>query len=235
MPSGKPPRASATKLVERQMRNWELARAQRPSVPTPVRMEVEEFIAISRSVGAGGLEVATGLGEALRWPIFDREILEIMAGDDELRRQIYASMDERDMGWCEETLQVLLRPEFIKNDYFRRLTETVLTLARQGNAVFLGRGADLILPRHIGFRVRLVASLETCASSYAKRHSLPPDDAKKEIARVMRERDEFVQRHFQTEPADQTRHDLTLNLDRFTAAQAVDVVLNALEAFRGDR
>jgi hypothetical protein len=235
MPGGKPRRDSAAKLVERQMRNWELARAQRPSTASPVRTEVEEFIAISRAVGAGGLEVATGLGEALRWPVFDREILEIMAGDDELRRQIYASMDERDMGWCEETLQVLLRPEFIKNDYFRRLTETVLTLARQGNAVFLGRGADLILPLHIGFRIRLVASLETCAANYAKRHSLLPEDAKKEIARVERERDEFIQRHFQAEPADQTRHDLTLNLDRFTAEQAVDVVLHAREAFRGDR
>ena len=121
MTAGKPPRdAAAARLVERQMRNWELARAQRLSVPAPQRKEVEDFIAVSRAVGAGGVEVAARLGEALSWPVFDREILDVMAGDDEMRRQVYASMDERDMSWFEETASSLLQPEVVKNDYFHR-------------------------------------------------------------------------------------------------------------------
>jgi len=85
-------------MVEKQMRNWELAKAQRLTVPEPRRAEVEDFIAISRSVGAGGNSVAVVLGEALGWPVFDKEILQTMAGDDAIRREIYASMDERDIG-----------------------------------------------------------------------------------------------------------------------------------------
>ena len=109
---------TAAKLVERQMRNWELARAQRLSVPAPQREEVEDFIAISRNAGAQGKVVAAELGEKLGWPVFGREILDVMAGDDDLRRQIYASMDERDLSWYEETLRALMQPEFVKNDYF---------------------------------------------------------------------------------------------------------------------
>jgi hypothetical protein len=233
MASGKPLHGASARLVERQMRNWELARSQRPTEPAPAQKEVEDFIAISRAVGAGGLDVATRLGEALEWPVFDREILEIMAGDNELRKRIYASMDERDMGWCEETLQVLLRPEFVKNDYFRRLTKTVLTLARQGHAVFLGRGADLILPRNVGFRVRLVASHETCVANYTERHGLSPAEAEKEIARVEKERAEFIQHHFQTDAASPMRHDLIINVERFTATQAVEVILNARSLIGG--
>lgn len=235
MTSGKPLHGPAAKLVERQMRNWELARAQRPTEPTPVQKEVEDFIAISRAVGAGGLDVATRLGETLKWPVFDREILDLMAGDNELRRRIYASMDERDMGWCEETLQVLLRPEFVKNDYFHRLTKTVLMLARQGHAVFLGRGVDLILPRSVGFRVRLVAPHETCVANYAQRHSLSQEEAETEITRVEQERAEFIQHHFQADAADQARYDLVINMDQLSAEQAVDVILTARGVRDGNR
>ncbi len=235
MASGKPLHGPAGKLVERQMRNWELARAQRPTEPAAIQNEVEDFIAISRAVGAGGLDVATRLGETLKWPVFDRQILDIMAGDNELRRRIYASMDERDMGWCEETLQVLLRPEFVKNDYFHRLTKTVLTLARQGHAVFLGRGVDLILPRDVGFRVRLVASHETCVAHYSERHGLSREEADTEIVRVEREREEFIHRHFQAEAADQARYDLVINMGQFSREQAVDVILEARQVLGRNR
>jgi len=221
---------TAAKLVERQMRNWELARAQRLSVPAPQREEVEDFIAISRNAGVQGKVVAAELGERLGWPVFGREILDVMAGNDDLRRQIYASMDERDLSWYEETLRALMQPEFVKNDYFNRLTETVLSLARQGHAVFLGRGADFILPRTIGFRVRLVAPFELCAEDFAKRHNLTPERARVEVARLEQERSEFIRNHFQIDPADPTRHDLTINMERFTLKQTVELILSARTA-----
>lgn len=223
---------AAAKLVERQMRNWELARAQRLSVPAPQRKEVEDFIAISRNAGAQGKAVAAELGEKLGWPVFGREILDVMAGDDDLRRQVYASMDERDLSWYQETLRALTQPEFIKNDYFHRLTETVLSLARQGHAVFLGRGADMILPRTIGFRARLVAPSELCAENFAKHHNLTPDQARVEVSRLEQERSEFIRNHFRIDAADLTRHDLIINMERFTSGQAVELILSAHTAAR---
>ncbi|MGD2109768.1 MAG: cytidylate kinase-like family protein [Phycisphaerae bacterium] len=235
MAAGKSPRESTAKLVERHMRNWELARAQRSDAPVPERQEVHDFIAISRSVGSGGLEVAKRVGESLRWPVFDRELLDVMAGDDELRRRIYASMDERDMSWCEETLQVLLRPEMVKNDYFHRLTKTILTLARQGNAVFVGRGCDLILPRGAGFRVRVVASLELCVETYRAEHGLSAEAARAEVERIEQERAEFIKHHFGADVAGPSRYDLVINLSRFAIDQAVAVILSARYAIGGGK
>jgi len=217
------------KLVERQMRNWELARAQRLSAPEPEAREVEDFISISRCVGTAGDEVAAALGEKLGWPVFDKELLEVMGGDDELRRQVYDSMDERDLGWCEEALRSLIQPEFVRNDYFRRLTETVLSLARQGHAVFLGRGADLILPMGVGLRVRLVASFDTCAAGFAIQAGLPIEEARATVTQLEKERAEFIRHHFGVDPADAARHDLVINLDRRTPGQAVELILAARE------
>ena len=231
MQAGRPSyNPAAAKLVERQMRNWELARAQRLSVPAPQREEVEDFIAISRNAGARGKAVAAELGEKLGWPVFGREILDVMAGDDDLRRRVYASMDERDLNWYQETLRALTQPEFVKNDYFHRLTETVLSLARQGHAVFLGRGTDMILPRTIGFRVRLVAPSELCVKNFAIQRKLTPDQARVEVSRLEKERSEFIRNHFRIDAADSTRHDLMINMERFTPRQAVELILSGHSA-----
>ena len=228
MPAGKSSHdPGVAKLVERQMRNWELARAQRVTVPEPQRKEVESFVCISRCVGAGGKEVASLLAEKLGWPVFDKEILDRMAGDDELRRQVYESMDERDVSWYEETLRSLMQREFVKNDYFHKLSTTVLSLARQGHAVFLGRGIDQILPRTIGFRVRLVAPLEQCIERYARLFSLTLGEARGEVVRLEQQRSEFIRRHFGIGAGEATRNDLLINMARWTPAQAVELILSA--------
>ncbi len=45
-------------LVERQMRNWELARRQRLAVAAPATKQVEDFVCVSRQVGVDDKEVA---------------------------------------------------------------------------------------------------------------------------------------------------------------------------------
>jgi len=220
------------KLVERQMRNWELARSQRVVPPEPQRKEVEEFMAVSRAVGAGGAggaEIATALGERLGWPVFNKEILHAMADDDRIRTQLYDSMDERDLGWFEETFRALAQSEFTKNDYFHRLTHTILALARQGHAIFRGRAADLILPATHGLRVRLTAPRRACVEAYAEHHRIDPDRAREEVDRIETERADFVRRHFGIDPAEQSRHDLIINLQRLTPAQTIELILFALK------
>jgi len=218
---------AVAKAVERQMRNWELGRAQRVDTPDPKRRAVEPFITLSRSVGADGGEIAALLGRELDWPVFDKELLDAMAGDDAVRRRIYASMDERDVGWCEEALRSLVAGQFARNDYFHRLTETVLSLARQGRGIFLGRGADLILPRGVGLRVRLIAPRAACVERFAREHDLDRDEAAADVERRENERDEFIRRHFHVDPNDPARYDLTINLERFASRSVVSTILTA--------
>ena len=218
-----------SKVAERQIRNWELSRQQRLSVPAPQRKEVEDFIAIARNFGAGAKEVAALLAERLGWPIFDYEILGLMAGDDALRRQIYASMDERDIGWYEETLRSLMQPGFVKNDYFSKLTETVLSIARQGHAIFIGRGAGLILPQGVGFRVGLVAPRDMCVETVAQRTGVSPEQAGAEVDRLEQERAEFARRHFNVDATDPRRNDMTINMQHCTREHAVELILRARE------
>lgn len=220
---------SIARQVERQMRNWELARSQRQSAKPPAKTwrEVEDFITVSRQPGADGLRVARAVGKRLTWPVFDREILEAMAGNDTVRRQIYESMDGRDLGWWEETLRSLFQSEFVRNDYFRKLSQTILSLARQSPCVLVGRGADLILPANTGFRVRLVAPVAARISRIADRHCLTAREATDFIRRIEGERGRFLRNHFGATADDPTRFDVTISLGRYTCAEATELILRA--------
>ncbi len=216
------------RLIEQQLRNWELSRQQgRGTGTTPPRRAVREFIAVSRQVASGGSEVARLVGERLKWPVFDREILQAMAGDDAARERVYTAMDERDIGWLEEMMRWLVREEPHPQDYFKRLTRTVLSLARGGNALFLGRGADLILPRECGLRVRVVAPLEQRARTFVQRLNTTLSKAREEIERIDRERTEFVHSHFRAADGDDCRFDLVLNTGRLSTSDAAEIVLHA--------
>lgn len=217
--------SNMSRFVEKQMRNWEIASGQHPAAHA--REQVADFITISNLVGAGGGDVATLLGNELGWPVFDRELLTNMAHDDDTRFSLYRSMDERDMGWLEETLRPLVDRGFRKNDYFHRLVETVLCLARRTPSIFVGRSVDLILPRARGLRVRLVASREYCVQQFAKRGELQPERAQAEVDRIEAERADFIKHHFHLDPTDPMRFDLQVNVERFSARQIVNLILSA--------
>jgi cytidylate kinase len=229
-----PADSTIAKLVEKQMRNWEIAQQQRLEIEERRQdMEVEDFITISRAVGSAGNQVAQRLAERLGWPLFDKEILQHMAGDDRVRARLYEKMDERDTNWLESVLRWLLHGEFRTEDYFHRLSETVLALARQGPAIFLGRGADLILPPSRGLRVRLVAPEAQRVREYARQNQCDEKTAATQIERIERDRAEYIRQCFGKAKTDPTRFDVVLNLGRVSQSDAVELILTALRLRTG--
>lgn len=219
-----------SRVIEKQMRNWELGRAQRPDVFVTSQQDFAPFVTIANVCGAGGNEVAQMLAERLGWPVFDREILTLMARDDDVRESLYRSMDERDLNWFENVFRTLVQQEFRKNDYFHRLTQVVLWLARQGPAIYVGRSVDLIMPKDKGLRVKVVASMERCVENFVRFSNVSPEQAWREIERIERERREFVENHFHIDPYTAMRFDLQIRVDRFATSQVVDMITCAIIA-----
>ncbi len=222
------------KIVEKQMRNWEFTRAQHVDRLKEIEEQaaVAPFIALSRAIGSGGSQVATQLGEQLAWPVFDRELLQNMAGDDQMRKHLYELMDERDVSWLEDTVRWLVQGELRRDDYFYRLSETVLALARKGPAVFLGRASDLILPRDRGLRVQITALPATRAQALKDRMNTSETMARTEVERIDRERVEFRRKHFGANANEPANFDLSISLDYFDTAQAVELILAAMRLRR---
>lgn len=223
-------RASA-QMLERQMRNWEIARSQEvksnkaETLPRPVR----PFVSISRSVGLPGELLAGRLHDKLGWPVFNREILRTMAGDDACRAQIFEVLDERAESWLHTFMRGFLQPNFVGREaYFNRLVETVAALSRTAPGIFIGRGVDLILPKNVGLRVRLSAGRDYCANAYSKDHGITYETALRDIEAIEHDRVRFIKQNFHVLPEASDRFDLVINSERVSLDETIDLVLAVL-------
>lgn len=218
----------AEHTLERQMRNWEIARSQKQKsdkLGTPPK-EVQDFVTISRSAGLPGDTLADRLHDRLGWPVFDRDLLRTMAGDDACREQVFSVLDERAEHWLQAFVRGFMQQTFVGREaYFNRLVETVAALSRTAPGIFIGRGVDMILPRHVGIRIRLSASRAYCAAAYAREHNLTPDAAMREIEAVERDRARFIKQNFHVLPDESSRFDLIVNMEHISVDEAVDFVL----------
>lgn len=221
----------AQHAVERQLSNWEFARQQQTTEVSATK-PVQDFVAISRQVGSGGSEIAAELAGRLKWPLFDKDVLQQMAGDDTVREGLYRRMDEYDKGWLEQMLEYALSGRFPPQDYVHKLGVTMLTLARGARGVFLGRAADLILPAGQGVRVRVVAPPAERIKRYAAREHMTEIRAREEVARIDAERAMFIRHHFRREIEDPLRSDLTINTARLTVPEATELIIALLRARR---
>ncbi|UCG32432.1 MAG: cytidylate kinase-like family protein [Phycisphaerales bacterium] len=218
-------------IIERQMRNWELS-ARQQTVPAetgkPIR-EIRPFVAISRQVGSGGNVVAHKVGERLGWHVYDREILDYMAQQDAVQRRLFGLQDERHEGFLETILSALT-PEkpFQSQGYFRKLARAIHTIARNENAVFVGRGAYFLLPHTCGLRVRLIAPIQYCVQRLAQREGLSVEEAEKQVRERGRDRTAFLRARFGGEPWAPDNYDLVLNMADLNPAAAAAIIIEAL-------
>ena len=222
--------AGAQRIVERRLRQWEIQRRQAPAPRPDAAARVRPYVALSRTVGSGAAEIAELLSRQLGWEVSDKEVLEHMAADDNVRRRIYALMDERKGNWLDDILRpITLGPGSLRNDYFRRLRAAIAAIAAQAPAIFVGRGAGLLLPPEAGLRVRLAAPRDVRIAAYARRYQLDPAVAATRVDEIDRERSEFLESYCGVHPDAAESYDLAINTASFAASDTAEIIITALK------
>lgn len=187
------------------------------------------YLLISREKGAGGSAVGQLAGKRLGWQVFDNEIVDAIAKNANVRRELIESLDERDRATVQETVEQWLNPQPIdKSGYLAHLREILLTLSHQGDVVIVGRGAQYVLPGQFGLRVRLVAPVEVRVRRIASHESMSLDRARDAIKESDRERTRLALKEYRKTLTDPLNYDLTLNTAELTLEAATEVVLTAL-------
>jgi cytidylate kinase len=190
-------------------------------------------IAVSREAGTYGAAIAREVANRLGWPVYDCELIQRIADDLGVRRTLLDSVDERQVGWLNECVANFLSvPDVSENAYFRKLVETLLSLATHGECVIVGRGATVALPLATTLRVRVVAPIEYRIDAVQREHSISVKAATNQVATKDRERNQFVTRHFQIDPTNPANYDLVLNVARFSTTECADFVIAALDRIR---
>lgn len=204
----------------------EARRKTRESPPSPPRV-----ITLSRQLGAGGRRIAETLRERLGWPLWDKEILEVVASQSHLHYQarMFEALDESTQGAIENAAYAMLGG-VSKDVYLYLLPRAILTVA-QNDAVILGRGAHLLLPEAL--KVRVEASLETRVKNLVRFEGLTEKAARERIATSDQEREGFLRElaarlsRKGTQQEKWGEYDLTINTDRFSVQEAATIILSA--------
>jgi hypothetical protein len=193
-------------------------------------------VALSRETGTYGGAIAREVGNRLRWPVYDSELLQRVAEDLGVRRTLVESVDERQVGWLTECLEALSSaPTLSQSAYVHHLVETLLALTTHRDCVVVGRGATKVLPLASTLRVRVVAPLEHRVEAIRREHGISREEAARRVEATDRARERFVKEHFQMDPADPRNYDLVLNVARFSLEECVALIIAALNCLRAQR
>ncbi len=230
---GKDVSLGISELIERKIQAWE----KKKDTPEEKKesKKVKFYIAISRECGCDDDLIVEALQDATGFQKFDHEILDYMARNDEVRRKLYETIDDRTMGWIETMVSSLsMGPSIDQLEYFNRLTRALYAICHNTHAIILGRAANFILPREQGLAVRLVAPFKYRLERYAQRKGLDLKTAISEMERIDRGRGSFVEAYFGRYAFDPRRYDITINVSQFSVPQVVEFILLALKSKAGD-
>lgn len=217
---------SIEQLASEQVHKSELAGRHAVEAGKPVPGPV---ITISRGMGSGARIIAEKLAQDLGWSLWSKELLDTIAKDANVSRKIVESFDEKTVSEIEQFVRHLFGNHGIGGFiYTKHLVRAVATIAKLGNAIILGRGANIILPDALN--IRIDASEERRISNMMKFEGLSHNEAAEKIRQSDRERRRFLVRTFGKKQVDSAHYDLSICMDEFTNDDAVEIIKSAIKA-----
>jgi hypothetical protein len=201
-------------------------------ISKPVAIGPKKLITISRQVGAGGRLIANKIGEKLGCMVWGREILDMLASQSggNYHARMFKALDERTQGVIDSIIGDFFG-QIPTQTYHHLLPKAILTIA-QNDAVFVGRGVNLLLPA--AFRVSIKASMETRIKNLMTYEGLDKAAAEGKIKDADRQSDGFMKelarrinvKYYQDE------FDLGICMDRVGLDEAASIILYAFELYQ---
>lgn len=213
-------------LVSQQVHRSEIARQRAQETGKACAHPV---ITISRGMGSGARIIAGKLAHDLGWSLWDKDLLDAMAEDASVSRRVVEEFDEHTKSEIELFARAALGDHEVGGFiYVKHLAHAVAAIARLGNAVILGRGANFLLPRALN--VRIDASYDRRIANMMTYEDLTREQAEEKIRQSDKDREHFVIKAFGKDKVESAHYDLSIWMDEFTNDDAVEIIKTALKA-----
>ncbi len=226
--------AALDRCISAQVSFW---KQQKETIATPETKSHHPFITISREFGCCGYEVAQKIVEIINeeyspeplWAAYDRNVIDKVTEDMGLSTSLVETLT----GNARNTLTNMFQTTFSKFPpqvaVYRKMAETVAIIAANGNAVIVGRGANMIT-RSVegGFHVRMVAPLNWRADKLLEKAKIAKTDALRELAEKEKQRQSFFREFLKFDVADPHNYHLLINNSHYTTEEAARMIIDGL-------
>ncbi|MFZ5376958.1 MAG: AAA family ATPase [Patescibacteria group bacterium] len=186
------------------------------------------FITVARDPGSGGKPIAKKVAEKLGFLYVDEQIVDQIASSTKQRKNIIRHVDEKSRNAIEDIIHSILNKEYVdENVYISELIKVILAYAHQGHVVILGRAANFICPFAKGLHVNVTASYNERLRRAMDYEGFDMKKAKQVIAKVEKERADFVNQYFKRNVRNNMAYDLTINTAYFSIDDSAQIIINA--------
>lgn len=214
--------------VDERISGWMRIR-ERQDVSQP-RARPRPAITLSRQFGCEGFPLALRLQPLMEqatgepWHIFDKELVEVLSKEEHIPKDLIQHLE--DPARYLEAFGFHPRGAFTGDEAFARLAVALLHVAREGNAIIVGRGGAILCHSLANcFHFRLEASLDWRLASVARRLGITAREAASQEKAHSRKRDQFFQEHLAADAADRTFYDAVFNNERHGVEEIAAAIL----------
>jgi cytidylate kinase len=190
----------------------------RPELARQVSNSGLPSITISRQMGSGGIEIAGLLADRLAessqqtWMVFDRNLAETVWKDHNLPGSVGPFFQEEVPQAVRDAVQEILGIRITGSQMVEHTAATILRLASLGNAIFIGRGANIITASQKSvFHVRLMAPFSKRVRQIEEHHRLSTQEAVELISTTDEARRRYVKHYFRAEIDDPINYHFVIN------------------------
>lgn len=188
------------------------------------------FITVAREPGSGGAPIARAVADKLGFEFVDDQIVEEIARSTKKRKAVIKEIDEKSRSQIDDLVHAVLNMEYVGDEaYIAELVRTIIAYAQRGRCVILGRGANFITPFGKGLHVNIVAPYVVRVRRAMDYENKTEAQAKATIAKVEKEREDFIKQYFSSNIKQRNVFDLSLNTTFFTVNKARDVIAEAFK------
>lgn len=214
-------------------------------------------ICVSRTLGAGGEEVARALSQRLGFRYVDEEIVAKAAEKDDVDVQLVKDAEKRQsfIDRLLESLAIAPSPEVMAvspglmhpaafgtglelagtgaalrgTEHYRQLIRDVVReTARQGDVVIFAHAAGMALAGEEGvLRILVTASPEIRAQRLAAARKISADEASALLKDSDRSRRDYFKTFYDIREESPTHYDIIVNTDALSVEQAIEAVVSA--------
>lgn len=199
-------------------------------------MAEHKIVTIGREFGSGGHEVGNRLATRLDIPLYDNNLIRMVAEKLDIGEATAKALDETTLNSflkgfvldpIEKTSQVK-GTEYIpplNQQVYELQSEIIRKLADRGSCVIVGRCADYILRENPNcINVFICAEWEDRVKRIAEKYDISERKAADKIKKMDRERRYYYESHTGLEWGSIDSHHLLLNVSRLGIERAVDIL-----------
>ena len=218
-------------IVSRNLSRWQSSQRGLEERQQSQKLERHgPFITISRQYGAGGRELGRRLALELGWKLYDRNLLEEMAKGGEAEAAALGKLEDGSHNAMTDAILMSLGRDYPGHHvYLKQMVAMVTSLGEEGQVVFVGRGAHLVLPPRYGVRIRLIAPLEQRAALISQERAISIEEAQIWVESADRNQEDMIRRLLHQDLNDVSAYDLVINMADVEIDTAVAVVRTLVE------